>query len=73
MCLQSGYRGRVGLFEVLEMSKTVHDLVLQHASADRIRDAALQSGFRDILADGIDKALAGTTSFAEVLRATRNS
>src|SRR3989344_55800 len=70
-CLGTGYRDRIGIFELLEPNQKMCDLVLEHASADKIRDAARESGFRDIIADGIGKILEGKTTFEEVLRTTR--
>ena len=72
-CLHTGYSGRVGLYELLEINKEIHDLILDHASSDRIREAANKEGFRDIVTDGIEKIFDGLTTFDEVLRTTRTT
>lgn len=70
-CLGTGYRDRIGIFELLEPNQKMCDLVLEHASADKIRAVARESGLRDIISDGIGKILEGKTTFEEVLRTTR--
>ncbi|MFC1595174.1 GspE/PulE family protein [Patescibacteria group bacterium] len=71
ICIGTGYVGRVGLFELLELNKEIHDLILTHAPAERIREAADKQGFRDMIIDGIQKVFDGATSFEEVIRTTR--
>jgi len=72
-CLNTGYLGRIGLFELLEPDKEIHDLILQHVSAEEIKSAAGKIGFKDIVDDGIAKVLSGITTFDEVLRTTKNA
>ena len=72
-CFQTGYLGRVGLFELLTPTKEIHDAILNHASAEQIEAVALKNGFRDMVTDGIDKVFDGVTTFEEVLRTTRNT
>jgi len=72
-CFQSGYLGRVGLFELLTPNKEIHDAILDHASSEQIEAVAFKSGFRDMVTDGIDKVFKGITTFEEVLRTTRNT
>ncbi|MES2287703.1 MAG: hypothetical protein V4547_18580, partial [Bacteroidota bacterium] len=71
-CLQTGYSGRIGLHELLELNKEIHDLILQHAPAEKIKAAAIRSGFKDIIENGVDKIFSGLTTFDEVLRVTKN-
>lgn len=71
-CFGSGYHGRVGIYELLEMDKEIHDLVLSHASSDEIYTAAKKKGFESMVVDGIRKIFQGKTTFEEVLRTTRN-
>lgn len=71
-CIGTGYSGRCGIFELLELGKEVHDLVLEGASSDRIKEAASKNGFCDIVSDGLEKVFNGATTFEEVLRTTRN-
>ena len=70
-CLNTGYAGRTGIYEVLEVDKKIRGLVLKHASVEQVKTAAAKEGFRDMIADGVDKVFAGITTFEEVLRGTR--
>jgi len=70
-CLGTGYRGRVGLYELLMMNDDLRRLVNRRASSGEIREAAMTHGLRLLRADGADKALAGLTTVAEVLRVTQ--
>jgi type IV pilus assembly protein PilB len=69
-CGASGYKGRIGLYEVMPLSDEIRDLTVQRASADRIAAAATGAGMRRLREDGLDKVRAGLTSFAEVTRVT---
>ena len=71
-CFQTGYLGRVGLFELLTPTKEIHDAILNHTSAEQIKAVAVKNGFHDMVTDGIDKIFEGITTFDEVLRTTRN-
>jgi type II secretory ATPase GspE/PulE/Tfp pilus assembly ATPase PilB-like protein len=72
-CLGTGYRDRVGIFELLETNKEIGELILGRASSEKIKAVAEKHGFKDMLYDGLDKIFNGTTTFEEVLRTTRNS
>jgi len=72
-CFQSGYSGRVGIFEFLRPTKKIQSLILSHESAETIEAAAKEEGFKDMIDDGLEKVFQGTTTFAEVLRVTRNA
>jgi len=72
-CFQSGYLGRIGIFELLKPSKKIQALVLTHKSAENIEAAAKKDGFKDMMFDGIEKVFNGSTTFSEVLRVTRNA
>lgn len=72
-CMNTGYHGRVGIFEILEVDKTIHDLIIGHADPERIKTAAKKNGFRDMIADGLEKVFNGTTTLEEVLRVTRTT
>jgi type IV pilus assembly protein PilB len=68
-CEGSGYRGRLGLFELFEMDAALRELVYRGTSLMDIRSLALDSGcLRSLLADGAKKVQAGFTSASEVLR-----
>ena len=70
-CQGTGYRGRVAVLELLQMSDGLRRLILQRAAAHEIHRAAVGEGMRAMHDDGIVKALAGLTSFEEVIRVTR--
>jgi len=70
-CGGSGYKGRVGIFEVLAMTPTIKELTLKHATADEISAQGYKEGMISMLQDGLDKISAGTTTIEEVLRAVR--
>ena len=68
MCQNSGYSGRVGIFEVLEVDEKIRVLITKKASADIINTQALESGMVPLLDDGILKVLNGTTTIEEVIK-----
>ncbi|HEY5996841.1 MAG TPA: type II secretion system ATPase GspE [Candidatus Deferrimicrobiaceae bacterium] len=70
-CMQTGYSGRIGLFEILIADDPVRNLILTRSDADGIRDFAVSRGMRTILASGAEKVIAGMTSVEEVLRVTQ--
>jgi type IV pilus assembly protein PilB len=67
-CRYTGYRGRIGIFEVFVMNTEIADLILRRAPISEIRDAAVASGMTTLLQDGWRKVLAGITTPQEVLR-----
>jgi type IV pilus assembly protein PilB len=67
-CGYTGYKGRIGLFEVLEMNDDIKAAMLKGASSDEIEDIAVKNGMTLMLEDGIRKALSGLTSLEEVIR-----
>lgn len=69
-CGQAGYRGRVGLYEVLVMTERLRRLTVENADADTIAKAAVEEGMRTMREDGMNKVRAGLTSVAEVERVT---
>lgn len=73
-CEGTGYRGRLGLFEVLELDETLREMTFHSASHDRLRAAALASGkLRPLLVDGARKVLEGATTVTEILRVARSA
>lgn len=64
----ASYKGRSGIHEVLKISPTIKDLVIEHGTADAIEEQARQEGMLTMLEDGIYKAAQGVTSIEEVLR-----
>jgi type IV pilus assembly protein PilB len=69
-CSQMGYRGRIGLFEVMGMSDDIRGLTLARSSSEDIAGVAVREGMRRLREDGLDKVRAGVTSIAEVSRVT---
>ena len=69
-CHHTGYRGRIGIFELMLVDDPVRGLVTQSIDAKTIKRKATSKGMRTLRADGARKALQGITSIAEVLRAT---
>jgi type II secretory ATPase GspE/PulE/Tfp pilus assembly ATPase PilB-like protein len=64
-CKHSGYKGRIGLFEVLEVNQAVNELILKKALSTEIEKAA---GLKSMLDDGIEKVLKGVTTIDEIRR-----
>jgi type IV pilus assembly protein PilB len=69
-CGSSGYRGRVGLYEVMTVSEEIRAQILAHASVDEITAMAVSQGMRRLHDDGMEKVRAGQTSISEVERMT---
>ena len=70
-CLDTGFQGRLALFELLEMSRALHDAILDNAPIERIREIAAGEGYTDIVSEGVGKALEGATTISEVMRVTK--
>ncbi|MBS9775229.1 type II/IV secretion system protein [Candidatus Gracilibacteria bacterium] len=71
-CDGDGYKGRVGLYEVLEITPGVKEMILSGASAFNINRQAIKDGMISLEQDGIMKALKGDTSLAEVYRVAKS-
>ncbi len=71
-CLQTGFKGRSGIFEILTMDQELKQIVLETFDSQRIKAAAVSKGMESLRQDGIRKVLAGTTTIAEVLRVTQH-
>jgi type IV pilus assembly protein PilB len=67
-CGGSGYKGRIGLYEVMVNSDEIRQLTTQRASSDEIMEVACRQGMRPLREDGLDKVRQGLTSIAEVTR-----
>ena len=70
VCGGRGYKGRVGLYEVLEMSETLKDMVLTGASAIELREQAQKEGMITLRRSGCRKVLDGVTTIEEIVRET---
>jgi len=71
-CSQEGYKGRVGIYEVMEISDKIAKMVSARADSNEIEKEALEEGMMKMLEDGVVKALQGTTSIEEILRVTKD-
>ncbi|HPP76547.1 MAG TPA: GspE/PulE family protein, partial [Armatimonadota bacterium] len=67
-CKGTGYKGRIGIYELMIMNDKIRDLVLTRASSHTIREAAIQTGMKTLKEDAMEKILLGTTSREESLR-----
>jgi type IV pilus assembly protein PilB len=69
-CSGSGYKGRIGLYEVMPVTEEIRGLAIERAAADRVAEVATRNGMRRLRDDGLDKVRHGVTSIAEVARVT---
>ena len=69
-CGNTGYKGRIGLYEVMPVNEEIRSLAVSRASADEIGEAGRRAGMRDLREEGMEKVRAGVTSFAELGRVT---
>jgi type IV pilus assembly protein PilB len=72
-CQGSGFRGRLGIFELMLMSSKVRELTFNEAPTEQIRRAAVNEGMRTLYWDGIDKVLRGVTTLEEIFRVAKRS
>ena len=71
VCHNTGYRERIGIFEILEVTPTIRELIESKASAADIEEKAAEEGMHTMLEDGLAKVKNGITTIEEVLRATK--
>jgi type II secretory ATPase GspE/PulE/Tfp pilus assembly ATPase PilB-like protein len=67
-CGRSGYKGRIGIFQLLVMSEEISELASSKARQEEIERAAIAGGMRTLWDDGLDKVLSGLTSLEELAR-----
>ncbi|KKP89006.1 MAG: Type II secretion system protein E [Parcubacteria group bacterium GW2011_GWA2_36_10] len=70
-CNNTGYAGRLGIFEVLAIEETMRSLIADRADSDKIRAQAQKLGMTTMMEDGFDKVVSGQTTLEEILRVTR--
>jgi type IV pilus assembly protein PilB len=70
-CNQTGYLGRVGIYEVLEVSDKIGEMIIAHSQTDEIQKEAIRGGMITMAQDGFIKSLIGITAVEEVMRVTR--
>ncbi|MDO8452181.1 MAG: GspE/PulE family protein [bacterium] len=71
ICRSSGYSGRIGLFEVLEMSKKLRELITDKVDSDEVNRVAVEEGMRPMIDDGLEKVTKGLTTIDEIIRVTK--
>jgi general secretion pathway protein E len=69
--MNTGYRGRTGIFEIMIMDEAVKKLILRTSDSNQINDEAARGGMSTLVQDGARKVLEGVTTIEEVLRVTR--
>ncbi len=67
-CAGTGFKGRIGVFQLLEVSETIASLAARGANKDEIEQAAFAEGMQTLWADGLDKVVAGMTTVEELAR-----
>jgi type IV pilus assembly protein PilB len=67
-CGKTGYRGRLGLYEVMPMTEEIERLTVERKSSDDIRRVAIEQGMVTLRQDGLEKVVAGQTSLEEIFR-----
>jgi general secretion pathway protein E len=70
-CFNTGYRGRIGIFEIMHMRERLKTLILKTYDATQIKQHALKGNMKTLRMSGIEKVLSGTTTIEEVLRVTQ--
>lgn len=68
LCGQTGYHGRMGVFEIMEMDDSLKKLVMEEADAETIKKQAIKNGMTTMFEDGYHKVINGLTTFEEVFR-----
>jgi type IV pilus assembly protein PilB len=71
VCHDTGYTGRIGIFEILEVTADIQALITQKADSDIIKKKAIANGMTSMFEDGLSKTQQGITTIEEVLRATK--
>lgn len=71
ICHNTGYAGRIGVFEVLEVSNRIKELIAEKNDSDVILQEALKEGMTTMFDDGLDKVVKGLTTIEEILRVTK--
>ncbi|MGN1072976.1 MAG: type II secretion system ATPase GspE [Bradymonadia bacterium] len=72
-CNNSGYKGRLAIYEMMVITDSIRRLVMQRADAGTIKNEAEKQGMTNLRQDGVEKIIAGLTSIPEVLRVTQDS
>jgi len=67
-CNNTGYKGRIGIYEIMMVSETVERLTVERATAEQIKEVAIAEGMKTLREDGLEKVRLGITSLEEILR-----
>lgn len=70
-CNQEGFKGRMGIYEVMEITDAIQRLINEKATADQLKEAAVEQGMVTMLEDGFTKAVKAVTTVEEILRVTK--
>jgi type II secretory ATPase GspE/PulE/Tfp pilus assembly ATPase PilB-like protein len=70
-CRHTGYKGRTGIYEMLDMDESIRRMALEKTSSGNIKKEALRNGMRTLREDGWEKVRAGITTIDEVIRVTQ--
>ena len=71
VCHQTGYEGRIGIFEVMVINDEIRAGITAKQDASDIKNIAIKNGMKTMLEDGIEKVMQGVTTIDEVLRVTK--
>lgn len=67
-CNNTGYKGRIGIYEIMMVSETIERLTVERATAEQIKEVAIAEGMKTLREDGLEKVRLGITSLEEILR-----
>ncbi len=70
-CYDTGYKGRIGIFELMEMNSTLREMVFRKEPAIKLREQAMASGMTSLIQDGVRKILQGITTIEEAILITK--
>ncbi|MFH1012589.1 MAG: GspE/PulE family protein, partial [Candidatus Peregrinibacteria bacterium] len=71
LCRNTGFAGRVGIYEVLEVTDTIRELIMKNANAETIKKKAIEEGMTTMFDDAMEKVLNGLTTIEELLRVVK--
>ncbi len=72
VCHYTGYSGRIGIYEIIEMRENIKAAVMSRSNSDYIKELAIKNGMTTMFEDGVKKALKGLTTIDEVIRVIKS-
>ena len=72
-CGHKGYTGRIGIYEVMEITEKIKGMITNRATSDEIQESAVEEHMVTMLQDGLDKVSSGLTTIEEVIRVVREN